>query len=108
MSPVLSLYKGVIGPRCVGRRLSVATFERVLNEVAESTEILACAIVSDSRARHIAQPRQELMWRLHRLGYSTPEIGRLLKRDHSTVVHGIHAHKARMIAAEPENTELAA
>lgn len=83
-------------PRPQRRSLSAPTFKRVLAEVAESTDILAVAIVGDARARHISRPRQELMWRLHLLGYSTLEIGRHMKRDHSTVVHGIHAHKARI------------
>lgn len=110
MNAVLSLYRGVIDVEAKpqkGRRLSEATFNRVLMDVAAHADVLAIAIVSDSRARHIAHPRQELMWRLHRLGYSTLEIGRLLKRDHSTVVHGIRAHKARMIVSEP-HTEMAA
>lgn len=103
MTELLSLYKGVIStpPRRPGT-LSDATFKRVLNQVAERTGIAAEAILGDSRTRRIAQPRQELMWRLHRLGYSYPAIACKLKRDHTSCLHGVRAHQARIITQEIE------
>ena len=36
-----------------------------------------------------------------RLGYSTPHIGRLLRRDHSTIVHALR-RAAQLTAADPD------
>jgi chromosomal replication initiator protein len=51
-----------------------------------------------SRARRVAWPRQELMWRARReTRLSLPQIGdRLGGRDHTTVIHGVRAHQARL------------
>jgi chromosomal replication initiation ATPase DnaA len=39
------------------------------------------------------------MWRLRVfLGLSYPEIGAVLKRDHSTVIYGVEEHERRMAA----------
>jgi chromosomal replication initiation ATPase DnaA len=50
------------------------------------------------RARRVAWPRQELMWRARReTRLSLPQIGeRLGGRDHTTVIHGVRAHQARL------------
>ena len=39
--------------------------------------------------------RQELMYRLHMAGWSYPRIGRLLHRDHSTIIHGVRSWVGR-------------
>ena len=49
-----------------------------------------------NKYRRVAQPRQEAMWEMHQAGYSYPQIGRFLNRDHTTVMHGVRAHEARM------------
>ena len=55
--------------------------------------------VDDIKGPHSTRPlvwmRQDLMALLHSNGHSTPEIGRFLHRDHTTVLHGIKASKAR-------------
>ena len=47
------------------------------------------------RHREVAWPRQEVMLAAHRAGYSMPQIGRFLGRDHTTVLHGIRQAEAR-------------
>ena len=39
--------------------------------------------------------RQEFMLEAHRAGFSMPQIGRFIGRDHSSVHHGIHAAAKR-------------
>ncbi len=45
------------------------------------------AILSDNIKRPIARARGDVMRRLRADGFSTPQIGRWLKRDHSTVIY---------------------
>lgn len=58
--------------------------------------VLACAEIAcgqaltDSRERENTQIRQFVAYRLHNEGYSYSEIGKMLKRDHSTVTNLVH------------------
>ena len=55
--------------------------------------VLACAEIAcgqaltDSRERENTQIRQFVAYRLHNEGSSYSEIGKMLKRDHSTIAH---------------------
>ena len=58
-------------------------------------------IVGISRKRDITIPRQRLMYEVYEKfpGLSLPQMGRMFGgRDHSTLIHGIRAHKERMNA----------
>jgi chromosomal replication initiation ATPase DnaA len=55
---------------------------------------------SPIRRRPIAWPRQEFMLAAHEAGFSMPQIGRFLGRDHTTILHGIRAARKRRQAAE--------
>lgn len=46
------------------------------------------------RRAGVSAARNELMWRLRQAGWSFPRIGRLLHRDHSTVMHGCRVYEA--------------
>ena len=58
--------------------------------------VLACAEIAcgqaltDTRERENTQIRQFVAYRLHSEGYSYSEIGKMLKRDHSTVTNLVH------------------
>ena len=58
--------------------------------------VLACAEIAcgqaltDTRERENTQIRQFVAYRLHNDGYSYSEIGKMLKRDHSTVTNLVH------------------
>jgi len=55
------------------------------------------------RTRAICRARQEAWWRIRHLpghDYSYQEIGKLFGRDHTTILHGVHAY-ALLSAAEP-------
>lgn len=64
-------------------------------EVANSKGLTFEEMMADTRQRDVAWPRQEFMLAAHREGYSMPEIGALIGRDHTTVLHGIRAAKKR-------------
>ena len=56
-------------------------------------------LCSRRRTRAVAYARHELWWTLRNdpsLHLSLTEIGALFRRDHATVHHGIHAHRARL------------
>lgn len=49
-----------------------------------------------TRIHTVAHPRQDCMAMLYReTNLSMPQIGRIFKRDHTTVLHGINASNAR-------------
>ena len=58
--------------------------------------VLACAEIAcgqaltDSRERENTQIRQFVAYRLHNEGYSYSEIGKIMKRDHSTITNLVH------------------
>jgi hypothetical protein len=59
-------------------------------------------IKSRERLHKIAVLRQELMWTLRevkingRPRYTYPQIAKFLRRDHTTVIHGVRAHEQRI------------
>jgi chromosomal replication initiation ATPase DnaA len=52
-------------------------------------------VFGHSRRAPIARARQEVMYRARLMGKSLTEIGKLLRRDHTTIMHGIAAHMKR-------------
>ncbi len=50
---------------------------------------------SKSRKRPVAWARQEAMAIAHDAGKSLPMIGRHFGMDHTSILHGVRAHKAR-------------
>ena len=74
------------------------TASDIIHEVCQRYGILKQDLISGTRQRHIAKPRQECMFRLsNEMGMSLPQIGRILGgRDHTTVLHGIRAHEATL------------
>lgn len=69
--------------------------DRVIRDVAAERRVGANLIRGNRRFPHVVEARQDVMWRLRRLGYSFPEIGYALNRDHATVMFGCRRHEAR-------------
>lgn len=69
----------------------------LIRKVAESYKVSVEELCGPSAERRLSWPRQELMALLYETGrYSYPAIGRFLGgRDHTTVLHGVRAHRAR-------------
>ncbi len=62
-------------------------------------------ILSARRQTDIAAARFEISARLYERGLSYPQIGRLINRDHTTVIHAVRRHyelEARFAALAAE------
>jgi len=85
---------------CLGGAFGGGLMRRVLDEVAAAAGVSVADILGPSRRARVVAARQAVMAVLHRRGWSSPRIGRALRRDHSTVLHGIRAHAARFAGPE--------
>lgn len=75
---------------------------RVVQLVAEEWGVCRDALAGENRAQRVVRPRQAVMLiAAQHCGWSTPRIGRALRRDHSTVIYGIRAAEARA-AEDPD------
>lgn len=89
---------------------SAPTMRAILRHVAARHDVTEADIVGESRARLYVLPRQECMWLMWqvrwpdgRRRYSMPQIAKFLgDRDHTTVLHGIRRHQARLDAMKPK------
>lgn len=80
----------------------VLSIERILVEVAEEFGVEVRHLRSEIRSQRFTQPRQAAMGLARELTQrSYPTIGRILNRDHTTVVHGCRSHVHRM-ADDPD------
>jgi hypothetical protein len=76
-------------------------WRRILFEVAMAHGIPVVLILGKQRQRPIMAARHELMFRMSReTGLTIADIGRRLKRDHTTVLSGIRAHQRRQAASQ--------
>jgi chromosomal replication initiator protein len=66
---------------------------------------LACEIAnisieearSSARTKEVCHRRNHAMWVMRQWdGWSYPNIGRMLKRDHTTIIHGVKTHQERL------------
>jgi chromosomal replication initiation ATPase DnaA len=71
--------------------------QAALEQVAALLDTTPAQLARRRRTRAIVRVRHEAMWLLERRGLSRSAIGRLLERDHSTVIHGL-----RRLAADAE------
>ncbi|MBK9005338.1 MAG: hypothetical protein IPM41_16245 [Sphingomonadales bacterium] len=52
-------------------------------------------VLGPSRKRKIAYARQHCYWHFRERGNSYPAIARIMRRDHSSVIHGCKKHMER-------------
>lgn len=85
---------------CTGCGRPVFLFARekyhgLISEIAEKHSVKVEHILSPSREQHHVAARYECYFVLHSLGLSSSQIGKVMRRDHSTVLHGIRQYKDR-------------
>ena len=69
----------------------------IIKQVSAKHKVGVLDILSDRRSRQIARARQEFMYRArHETLHSFCVIGRFIRRDHTSVMHGVSAHAKRM------------
>lgn len=64
-----------------------------IKEIAEDHRLTLEDILGTSRHKYLVMVRRKCVVMLREKGYSTTEIGRIMKRDHSTIVHALQRHK---------------
>lgn len=79
------------------------TMGDITRQVAERHGLSPDELRSDRRFRRLAEARWEAWsimydqrWTHGGRRWSTPQIGAYFRRDHSTVVHGLHEYRRRM------------
>jgi hypothetical protein len=71
---------------------------RILHAVAAHHDVCVNEIMSASRKKHIINARFEVFYRLRvDLNFSYTKIASLMKRDHTTVLHGVHKVKESLL-----------
>lgn len=96
----LSLWKGDIRALC--------GHEAIVLDVCTLSRVTIAQIKGPARHRGIVRIRQLLMWRLYReTRLSLPQIGKLLNRDHTTVLSGVRSHEGRLNQAAENLREAA-
>lgn len=68
---------------------------QILAEAAERHGLTVEDLTGLSRKQKVVVARWEVMRALRDLGRSTPRIGQILNRDHSTVIHGLRESQRR-------------
>ena len=71
------------------------TLTALVAKVAEAYGVTPSVVMSKRRTRRCAHPRQWVMYEGHLMGFTTAEMGRFFGLDHTTVMHGVRAEKAR-------------
>jgi hypothetical protein len=78
-------------PGLVLNEVGAIRWMRVLRAVAAHHKISPSEITGKSRRRHVIKARFEVFYRLRvDLNFSYPKISQLMKKDHSTVLHGVN------------------
>lgn len=69
----------------------------IIPAACEVFEVSRRLLLSEARSKHIVLARQAVIYLARELtDVSFPQIGRMLNRDHSTVVYSYHVAKKRM------------
>jgi hypothetical protein len=96
-------YEEPIGPRVVVRDvLSLASVRRakwrdIVNEEARAGDVTLQEILSRRRQASLVAVRRRICWRIkNETMMSYPQIGRVLNRDHTSILHHVHKYQ-RMI-----------
>ena len=68
----------------------------VMRSICDEEGVPVADVLSDNRKRVVARVRQRIMCELVEADrWSLTQIGRALRRDHTTVLHGARAHAGR-------------
>lgn len=82
------------------------TMREILVEVSREYQIAISDILSNRRNKEVAIARQAVMYRCKtETPNSYPAIGRFLHKDHTSVLHGVRKHAARIAASQSLKAE---
>lgn len=78
----------------------------IIEDVAIKHGLSVADIIGRYDRQFFAPQRHEAMFLAHEAGHSLPLIGRVMGgRDHTTILHGVRAHRAR-VAAQSSQKEI--
>lgn len=93
------------------------SLKAMLAEVAAHYELYPSQLLERDRRHVIAHPRQAFMWHARQVRredgrhrYSTLKVAGFLGMNHTTVVHGVRKHQARLASCpqtSPESVDVA-
>jgi chromosomal replication initiator protein len=66
----------------------------MINAITQKHRLTLDDILGPSRRKIFVGVRRKCILALREEGYSTTEIGRIMNRDHSTIVHALNKDKA--------------
>lgn len=78
--------------------LELRDLVKLLDEICHRRAVTRDEVCGRARTKAIAHARHEVWWRLRHhpdASFSFGEIGRLFRRNHATVIHGVRAHQRR-------------
>ena len=79
--------------------LNLRDLIELLDEVCRRRAVTPHEVCGLARSKAVASARHELWWRLRHhpeASFSFQEIGRIFRRHHTTVIHGVRAHCRRL------------
>jgi chromosomal replication initiation ATPase DnaA len=72
-------------------------------DISRQYKITTATLLGESRARHIVSARREVAEHLHDQGLSSVQIGRLLNRDHTSILHLLKTNNRKPQGAINDN-----
>ena len=87
MTCLVSLPTGVVARRALGSRRA----EELLVGICQQHDVTAFGVRGRSRLRTLTMARHHWWFKIRELGYSYPEIARIVERDHTSVLQGIRS-----------------
>ena len=79
----------------IARIVSGSTVREIARQVCTETGASYAAIMSSNRAAHLCRIREVIYYMAYREGFSLPQIGRVFRRDHTTILSGLRNERAR-------------
>lgn len=89
----------MISPDAILKRLWARRLGTLIERVAQEHHVTPIDIVDHCRLAQVCRARNAFCWELRKLGFSYPEIGILINRDHTSVMHAVRMHEKRIADA---------
>lgn len=72
--------------------------EQIIYDCAEEFNITVSELLSPKRTKECALARRKAAWIFHQRGtMSYPQIGRLLNRDHTTIIYAVRRYQESLV-----------
>lgn len=96
----IMLASACIGMAAAEKPMNKPTLLHLATIEAGKAEISVEELRGPRRFKYLVEPRQAFMLAAREEGYSYPRIAHFLRRDHTSIVHGVRRAKARREAGQ--------